>query len=84
MEAICNLLRIGNYLEPSVIANGVPKSTFYKWLKRGGLERKRLRKNKRARIKKREARYVALVDAVEKAQAMAEARGLMAEKVQLV
>lgn len=32
-EKVCNAIRLGSYIETAVIYAGVPKSTFYDWLK---------------------------------------------------
>ena len=73
-ETICEAIQAGNYLEPSAALAGVSKSTVYKWIKRGAAEKKRLSKSKRARMKKREAPFVAFVDAIREADAIAEVR----------
>jgi transposase len=73
IERICQYVRDGNYLEPSAVRAGVDKSTLYLWLKRGGLERKRLMRNDAAEPIEREAIYVKLLEALEKAEAEAEA-----------
>jgi transposase len=73
-ETICDAIRAGNYLEPSAALAGVSKATVYNWIKRGGAEKKRLSKSKRARVRKKEAIYVEFVDAIREADAIAEAR----------
>ena len=73
-EAICQALRAGNYLEPSAIMNGVSKVSVYAWIKRGAKERARLSKSKRARPKRKESPFVLFLNAIEKAQAVAECR----------
>lgn len=73
-EQICQALRAGNYIEPAAAIHGVTKSVLYNWLKRGGKERARLDKSPKARPKKTEKPYLSFVDAIEKAQGLAEAR----------
>lgn len=61
-EAIVNQIRIGNYIETAALVAGISKQSLYDWLKRG-----------------REAKrgiYKDFLDAVEQAQAEAEARDL--------
>lgn len=73
-EAICQSLRVGNYVETAAAANGISKDTLYRWLKRGAREKQRLDKSKKARPKKAERPYVLFSDAVKKAEAIAETR----------
>lgn len=61
-ETILNAIRAGNYIETAAALAGISKETFYKWLRRG------------ARAKT--GKHRDFVDAVEKAQAEAEALDL--------
>lgn len=76
-DKILEAVRAGAYVETAVKAAGVSKQTFYNWLKRGNREKKRLAKNTRARMRKREAPYVEFVDAIQKTFAEAELRDLV-------
>jgi transposase-like protein len=64
-QIIKNLLH-GAYVETAVIAAGVPKVTFYEWLKRAH----------RGGESDPDGKYMALLNAVEKAQEEAELRDL--------
>lgn len=72
-ESICQALRAGNYIETAAAMNGIAKSSYYLWLRRGARERERLDKSKRARPKKSERPYLLFSDAVKKAEAQSEA-----------
>lgn len=65
-RAICRGIRMGNYIETAALLAGVSKQTFYTWVKKGHAEREAGRNGKYARF----------LDAVEKAQAEAEALDL--------
>lgn len=58
-ERVAGLLRMGNYVETVCNKVGVPKSTFYEWLKKGE--------------ERPGTRYALFLDAVREAQADAEA-----------
>ena len=74
IKTITQAVKVGNYLETASAFAGISRSTLYEWLRRGKREKQRLEKNDRARMKKEEALYVLLVDALEQAQAEAEVR----------
>lgn len=75
-KKVIKALKDGNYIETAAALAGISKSSIYEWLKRGAREIQRLEDNPRARLKKEEEPFVRFSDAVEKAQAMAEARDL--------
>jgi hypothetical protein len=63
-EKICNLLRVGNYVETAAACAGIGKAALYAWLRRGAREKKGL--------------YYEFSYAVEKAQAEGEAHAVAA------
>ncbi len=74
---IISVIRAGNYIETAAACAGINKSTLYDWLKRGEREKQRVAQNPRYKIRKSEKPYVEFSNAVEKALAEAEARGVM-------
>ncbi len=72
-EEIAQYLRAGNYIETTAALVGINRDSIYEWLKRGAAEQERLKKNPRARLRKREELYVEFSDTVKKAQAQSEA-----------
>ena len=62
IDAICNALKAGGYLETAVSFSGVSKQTFYKWMRRG--------------VKEKSGPFRDLLDAVKSATANAEMRYL--------
>lgn len=71
---ICQLLRMGNYIETAAAYAGISKTTLYNWLKRGRREMDRVNQDNRRKIRKAEQIYVDFVNSVEKAMAEAEIR----------
>lgn len=71
-EAIVKALHVGAYVETAAATAGIRKSTLYDWLRRGAREKRRLLKEKKAKPKRGESRYVAFSDAVKKAMADSE------------
>lgn len=74
-QKILEYLGAGNYIDTACAAAGISHTTFYNWMDRGKQERDRLRATS-SEPAPDEAPYVAFVDAVEKAQADAEARNV--------
>lgn len=73
---IVKLLAEGNYVETAAASAGVNKSTLYLWLKRGARESQRLDKHPDAKPDAAEAAYLKFSNAIEKAEADAEATGV--------
>ena len=73
---ICDLLRAGNYIETAAAFAGVSKQTLYDWIRRGKRELQRVEASPGSKIRKKEAPFVEFLDAVERAQAMAEAEDI--------
>lgn len=69
VSIIARNLRVGAYRQDAVAAAGIAYQTFRNWIKRGGVERRRIDSGSRPR--KREGAFLALVEAVEKAEAEA-------------
>ena len=72
-EEVAKYLRAGNYIETTAALVGINRDSIYEWLKRGAAEQERLKKNPRARLRKREEIFVEFSDTVKKAQAQSEA-----------
>jgi transposase len=72
-EVIAGQLRAGNYIETAAAFAGVSKVTLYDWIRRGKRELQRVEANPRAKVRKEEAPFVDFLNAVERAQAEAEA-----------
>ena len=66
LEGIANLVRAGNFPVRAASAKGIPRSTWYSWLARG--REAAARRNHGSKVPKREALFVALVDAMERAE----------------
>lgn len=64
IDGICRAIRAGNYIETSALFRGVPKRTFYNWIKRGQGDIER----------GEDSLYRQLVEDVDEAIAMAEVR----------
>lgn len=73
-DELVQVIRSGNYIETACAYVGINKSTFYEWMKRGAREKQRVEDNPRAKVRKSEAPFVELSNAVEKALAHAEIR----------
>ena len=71
-ERIVKVIRKGNYFETAVAYAGVPRSTFYDWLRRGREERDRVSKDARLRVRQTEEKFVNFSIAVEQALAESE------------
>ena len=71
-ELIVQAVRNGNYFETAIAYAGVPKSTFYDWLRRGRDERNRVSKDARLRVRQVEEKFVNFSIAIEKALAESE------------
>jgi transposase len=71
-EEILRAIRNGNYIETAAACAGISKPAFYDWLKRGALEKDRVEKDPRYRIRKEEQKFVEFSNAVQKALAGAE------------
>ncbi len=76
-DKIVSYIRVGNYIETAVQACGIAKRTFYHWLDRANKEIQRLEDNPKARLRQSEEIYVDFLNAIEKAQAEAEAKDVM-------
>jgi len=63
IDKMCNFLRIGAYVETAAVMAGVPKATFYDWIRKGH--------------KQKQGIYRELLTAVDKAVAEGEVRDLM-------
>lgn len=78
-EKIVDLVQRGNYIATACIACGISRQTYYRWRLRGKSELKRVDKNPRCRIRKKEKPYVDFLEDTEKADAEAEV--LFLEKI---
>jgi transposase len=74
IETLVRALRAGAYVETAVAHASISKGSYYSWIKKGGTERDHIEKGGKPR--KSYALYLALLDAVEKAQADAELKDL--------
>lgn len=74
IERICQALRVGAYIETAAAHCGISKQSYYTWSRRGAEERERIADGSRPR--KKEAVYVRMLDAVERAMADSELRDL--------
>jgi hypothetical protein len=75
-DRIVEFISGGNYVETAVAAAGISKTTYYNWIDRGQSERDRLKANPDIAPDEDEAPFLAFLDAIEKAQAEAEARNV--------
>lgn len=81
-EKICNLLRMGNYIETAVVVSGVSKEVFYLWCKiANGKQKKEIRSGKRKGEKipyteKEKEPYVKFLHSVTRAIEECDARDL--------
>lgn len=73
---IVSLINAGNYLDTACQAAGITYSTYREWIKRGQREYDRLEMSPRAKVKESEKDYLDFFEAVQKAEATAEARNL--------
>lgn len=74
LDKVVTLITGGLYAETAAAANGIDRTTLHKWLKRGAREVRRVQQHTRRKPHQRELLYVELVNAVEKAAALADAR----------
>lgn len=75
-DRIVEFIAGGNYVETAVAAAGISKATYYNWIDRGQSERDRLKANPEAEPDQDETIFLEFLDAIEKAQAEAEARNV--------
>lgn len=73
---IISLIKAGNYLDTACQASGVTYSAFREWMKRGELEYERIMEANTSKPKKSEQEFLDFFEAVQKAEATAEARNL--------
>ncbi len=73
---ILSLINAGNYLDTACQAAGVTYATYREWVKRGQKEYDRLEESSRAKPRESEKDYLDFFEAVQKAEATAEARNL--------
>jgi hypothetical protein len=71
IKKISNLIKTGNYIETAVLVAGVPKSTFYYWMKVANALGKRRLKGE-TKFTPPEKLHLVLLDEIEKAQAVSE------------
>jgi hypothetical protein len=69
-DKIITAVQAGNYMETAAAFAGVPKQTFYEWLKRGGKACQVRAKGKE--VPEKELQFMEFSDAIEKAIAEAE------------
>jgi transposase len=71
-KAICDALNAGGFLETAITFAGVPKSTFYDWMKKGAKDKSGVYKEFSDAIKRAtataETRYLALIGTASKNQ----------------
>ena len=74
IQDVTSAIKAGNYMEVAAAYAGISKDTFYRWMKRGAREKRRVLKDKRSKIKQGELPYVLFAEGVRKALADAEVR----------
>jgi len=72
IETLMQSIKAGAHTETAAAFAGIHRVTFYRWLKRGQAEIKRVTETPRARYRKSEAKYVELCNAIDHALAACE------------
>lgn len=74
IQDVTSAIKAGNYMEVAAAYAGISKDTFFRWMKRGAREKRRVLNDKRLKIRQSELPYVLFSEGVRKALADAEVR----------